>query len=153
MFAIKKLFYLCVSGTWEEGTGRRKCPGPFPHRWAAWQTYRARDPANQTARHQPKQSPFSSVPDRWHFGVDPDPRIHASEPHPDPYLWLVDPDPGGQKTRGSGGSGTLPFRIFSYIKKNSRLCHQVKFSQFAKQSGAKQITITETDLDKTSINI
>jgi hypothetical protein len=29
------------------------------------------------------------------------------DPEPDPYLWLVDPDPGGQKTRGSGGSGTL----------------------------------------------
>ncbi len=25
---------------------------------------------------------------------------------PDPYLWLVDPDPGGPKTCGSGGSGS-----------------------------------------------
>ncbi len=32
------------------------------------------------------------------------------DPDPDPYLWLVDPDPGGPKTCGSGGSGfaTLP---------------------------------------------
>ncbi len=26
----------------------------------------------------------------------------GSDPEPDPYLWLVDPDPGGQKTSGSG---------------------------------------------------
>jgi hypothetical protein len=25
---------------------------------------------------------------------------------PDPYLWLVDPDPGSPKTCGSGGSGS-----------------------------------------------
>jgi hypothetical protein len=30
------------------------------------------------------------------------------DPDPDPYLWLVDPDPGGPKTCGSGfGSATL----------------------------------------------
>jgi hypothetical protein len=30
------------------------------------------------------------------------------EKDPDPHLWLVDPDPGGPKTRGSGfGSATL----------------------------------------------
>ncbi len=35
-----------------------------------------------------------SVRDPWHFGADPD-----------PYLWLMDPDPGGPKTRGSCGYG------------------------------------------------
>ncbi len=58
----KNVLYLCFYVTWEEGTGRRKCRGPFPHRWAAWLTYRAQDPANQTARHQPKQSPFTIFP-------------------------------------------------------------------------------------------
>ncbi len=39
-------------------------------------------------------------------GKDPEPDPDA---HPDPYLWLTDPDayPGGQKTYGSE-SGTLP---------------------------------------------
>jgi hypothetical protein len=34
----------------------------------------------------------SSVPDPWHFGVepDPDPRIHATDSNPDPD---ADPDP------------------------------------------------------------
>jgi hypothetical protein len=27
------------------------------------------------------------------------------DPEPDPYLWLMDPDPGGPKTCGSCGSG------------------------------------------------
>jgi hypothetical protein len=27
------------------------------------------------------------------------------DPDPDPHLWLMDPDPGGPKTCGSGGSG------------------------------------------------
>ncbi len=38
--------------------------------------------------------------------------VVVSDPDPDPYLWLVDPDLGGPKTCGSGskfrsGSGTL----------------------------------------------
>ncbi len=79
-------------------------------------------------------SPWSSVADPWHFGVDsdPDPRIHASDWWIRMRIrilifsllafkmptkkWLMDPnpDPGGQKTCGSGGSGfgsaTLPWR-------------------------------------------
>ncbi len=31
----------------------------------------------------------------------------GKDPEPDPYLWLVDPDPGGPKTCGSSGSPTL----------------------------------------------
>ncbi len=81
--------------------------------------------------------PPVSVPDPWHFGVnpglwlmDPDPgsgscyflliifegtftSFFKRDPDPDPYLWLMDPDPGGPKTCKSGsgfgsGSGTLP---------------------------------------------
>jgi hypothetical protein len=39
------------------------------------------------------------------------------EPHPDPYLWLIDPDRGGPKTCGSRGSGspTLFFSIISSL--------------------------------------
>jgi hypothetical protein len=33
--------------------------------------------------------------------LDPDPELD-----PDPYLWIMDPDPGGPKTRGSGETGT-----------------------------------------------
>ncbi len=33
------------------------------------------------------------------------------DPHPDPYLWLTDPDPGGPKT---SGSGTLIFSPYRY---------------------------------------
>ncbi len=39
----------------------------------------------------------------WWYEKDPDP-----ESNPDPYLWLVDPHPGGPKTWGSG-SGILLF--------------------------------------------
>ncbi len=31
---------------------------------------------------------------------------------PDPYLWLTDPEPGGPKTYGASGSGTLVSSIF-----------------------------------------
>jgi hypothetical protein len=31
------------------------------------------------------------------------------DPDPDPYLWLVDPEPEGSKTCGSRGSGTLAY--------------------------------------------
>ncbi len=36
---------------------------------------------------------MSSVPDPWHFGVDPDPdpRIHASDKWI--RIWILDPDP------------------------------------------------------------
>ncbi len=30
----------------------------------------------------------------------------GKDPEPDPYLWLMDPDPGGPKTCGSCGSGS-----------------------------------------------
>ncbi len=40
---------------------------------------------------------FCSVPDPWHFGVDPDPRIHASDQwiririlDPDPAIFVTD---------------------------------------------------------------
>jgi hypothetical protein len=37
------------------------------------------------------------------------------EKDPDPYIWLMDPDPGGPKTCGSPGSGspTQPRRLYS----------------------------------------
>ncbi len=57
-----------------------------------------------------------SVPDPWHFGMDPD-----------SYLWLTDPDPDGPKTYGSGtllklNIQTLILRHdrcnFTYIEEN-----------------------------------
>jgi hypothetical protein len=73
-------------------------------------------------------STVTSVPDPCHSGVDPDPRIHASDywirieillpsslTFKTPYL--QDPDPGGPKTCGSGrsGSGTLTVTKIDFL--------------------------------------
>ncbi len=36
------------------------------------------------------------------------------EQDPDPYLWLMDRNPGGPKKCGSGGSGSAPL-LFSFL--------------------------------------
>jgi hypothetical protein len=37
--------------------------------------------------------------------------VHLHHSHQDPYLWLMDPDPGGPKTYGFYGSGSATLSI------------------------------------------
>ncbi len=55
--------------------------------------------------------------------------IKDPDPNPDPCLWLMDPDPGGARTYGSGGSvsGTLVSMPICELKNQKRvtLPHQI----------------------------
>ncbi len=57
-------------------------------------------------------------------------------PDPDPYLWLVDPDPGGPKTCGSG-SGTLGKSLVFLKLPNYSIC-----SKFHSMPVGEQIVVS-----------
>ncbi len=82
---------------------------------------------------------ITSVVDPWHFGTDPD---------ADPYLCLMDPDadPGGLKSYGSHGSGTL-------VKSHKEVTKQEKsrfFFQVLLDNGRIWMRIGSTTLDITN---
>ncbi len=39
----------------------------------------------------------------------------------DPYLWLMDPDPGGPKTCGSGGSGSATLVVLRFYQRHEEI--------------------------------
>ncbi len=80
---------------------------------------------------------------------------------PDPYLWLMDPDPGSPKTYGSYGSGSakLPqtqkkwqplavLRIRKYFFRNRRPCYPYFWFTDLDPDPGWQL-ITDPDLDST----
>ncbi len=88
-----------------------------------------------------KSIEFSSVPDPWHFGVDPDPRIYASDWWIRIRIRILDPDPAGFVIDLQGANKKLSFYfIFSayyFLKIHLHLFSKIK-SQKKSQNSRNQ---------------
>jgi hypothetical protein len=73
------------------------------------------------------------------------------DPDPDPYLWLMDPDPCGPKTYGSDGSGSHRIRntgnSYSKIVSTRMSRHSVSFIRIIGDSTYQGWTFSKTDLE------